>query len=62
MSLSGVIDVNRDRAAQVAGEYGTRAFAAVSEMSDRPDVVVIAAPTETHAAIALLTRGITMES
>jgi predicted dehydrogenase len=53
VSLAGVVDVNRDRAAQVAGEYGTRAFAAVSEMADRPDVVVIASPTESHAAIAL---------
>ena len=30
VSLAGVVDVNRDRAAKIAGEYGTRAFGNVS--------------------------------
>ena len=53
VSLAGVVDVNRDRAATVAGEYGTRAFGDVAEIPGRLDVVVIAVPTESHAAIAL---------
>ena len=53
ISLAGVVDVNHDRAAKVAGEYGTRAFGSVNEIPDRLDVVVIAVPTESHAAIAL---------
>jgi len=53
VSLAGVVDVNHDRAAKIAGEYGTRAFGNVSEIQDRLDVVVIAVPTESHAAIAL---------
>src|SRR5687768_781271 len=53
VSLAGVVDVNRDRAAKVAGEYGTRAFGTVEEIPNGLDVVVIAVPTESHAAIAL---------
>ena len=53
VSLAGVVDVNRDRGARVAGEYGTRAFGNVNEISGKLDVVVIAVPTESHAAIAL---------
>jgi predicted dehydrogenase len=53
VSLAGVVDVNRDRAAKIAAEYGTRAFGNVNEIPDQLDVVVIAVPTESHAAIAL---------
>jgi predicted dehydrogenase len=53
VSLAGVVDVNRDRAAKVAGEYGTRAFGSVTEIPDKLDLVVIAVPTESHASIAL---------
>ena len=53
VSLAAVVDVNRDRAATIAGEYGTRAFGHVNEIPDKLDVVVIAVPTESHAAIAL---------
>ena len=53
VSLTGVVDVNRDRAAKVAGECGTRAFGNVNEIPDQLDVVVIAVPTERHAAVAL---------
>jgi predicted dehydrogenase len=53
VSLAGVVDLNRDRAEKIAGEYGTRAFANVNEIPDQLDVVVIAVPTESHAAIAL---------
>lgn len=53
VSLAGVVDVNRDRAAQIAGQYGTQAFASVAEMPHTLDLAVIAVPTEHHAAIAL---------
>ena len=53
VSLAGVVDVNRERAAKVAGEYGTRAFGNISEIAGGLDAVVIAVPTESHAAIAL---------
>ena len=53
VSLTGVVDVNRERAASVAGEYGTRSFGNIAEIAEKLDVVVIAVPTESHAAIAL---------
>jgi predicted dehydrogenase len=53
VSLAGVVDINRDRAAQVASQFGTSAFAAVSEIAGKLDLAVIAVPTVSHAAIAL---------
>jgi predicted dehydrogenase len=53
VSLVGVVDVNRDRAAKIAAEHHTRAFASISDIDGRLDAVVIAVPTESHAAIAL---------
>ena len=52
VSLAGVVDINRERAAQIANEYGTRAYQDVSEI-EKLDLAVIAVPTEGHAAIAL---------
>jgi predicted dehydrogenase len=51
--LAGVVDINRERAAQIAREHGTTAFGSVSEIDGKLDFVVIAVPTERHAAIAL---------
>lgn len=53
VSLAGVVDINRDRAAQVARAHGTTAFDAVGDIDGKLDVVVIAVPTESHAAIAM---------
>jgi len=53
ITLAGVVDTNRDRASQVAAEHGTQAFGAFREMSGRVDLVVVAVPTESHAAVAL---------
>lgn len=53
VSLAGVVDVNRERAAKIAAEYGTRGFGDVREIAGQLDVVVIAVPTEQHAAVAL---------
>jgi len=53
ITLAGVVDTNRDRASQVAAEHGTQAFGNASEISGRVDIVVVAVPTESHAAVAL---------
>ena len=52
VSLAGVVDINRERAAQVASQYNTRAFGTVDEIG-KLDLAVIAVPTRSHAAIAL---------
>lgn len=52
ISLAGVVDINRPRAAEVAGEYGTRAYDDVRQI-DGLALAVIATPTESHAAVAL---------
>ena len=52
VSLAGVVDINRDRAAHVASQYHTTAFATVGEIGVI-DLAVIAVPTISHAAIAL---------
>jgi predicted dehydrogenase len=53
ISLAGVVDTNRDRAAQIAAQHGTTAFGEVGEIEGPLDLAVIAVPTEHHAAIAL---------
>jgi predicted dehydrogenase len=52
ISLAGVVDLNAERAAQIASQYHTRAFGSVDEIG-KLDLAVIAVPTESHAAIAL---------
>jgi predicted dehydrogenase len=52
VSLAGVVDINRERAAQIASQYNTRAFGTVDEIG-KLDLAVIAVPTRSHAAIAL---------
>ena len=52
VALAGIVDVNRDRAAQIASQYNTRAFTSISEVGP-VDLAIIAVPTESHAAIAL---------
>ena len=52
VSLAGVVDINRDRAAQIASQYNTQAFDTVEEIGQL-DLAVIAVPTISHAAIAL---------
>lgn len=59
VTLAGVVDTNRDRAAQIAAEYGTVAAAEVGELGPI-DAAVVAAPTEQHAVLArpLLAAGV----
>jgi predicted dehydrogenase len=52
VSLAGVVDIDPERAAKIAGEHGTTAFRTVDDIGPI-DLVVIATPTESHAAIAL---------
>jgi predicted dehydrogenase len=51
ISLAGVVDINRERAAEIAREYNTVVFADAREISGL-EMAVIAAPTESHAALA----------
>lgn len=57
VSLAGVVDVNRERAVEIAGECSTAAFADIGEIDGKLDLAVIAAPTERHAVIALRLIG-----
>jgi len=52
ISLAGVVDIDRDRAAQMAAEHGTTAFGDAREI-DGLQLAVIATPTLSHASIAL---------
>ncbi len=60
VNLVGVVDIDVDRAEQVARAHGTRAFANWRDISDRIDAVSIATPTEVHAEVALplIERGV----
>ncbi len=51
--LVGVVDINRDRAAHVAAEHGTRAFHSSQDIRGEVDAATIAVPTEAHLEVAL---------
>jgi predicted dehydrogenase len=53
VELVGVVDVKGDRAAEIAGKYGSEAFTDASEIFGRVDAVSVATPTSTHVEIAL---------
>jgi predicted dehydrogenase len=52
VSLAGVVDINQERAAKIAADHGTQAFADARAIG-KIDLAVVAAPTESHSAIAL---------
>ena len=52
ISLAGVVDINRERAQKIASDHGTTAFGDVRDISGL-ELAVVAAPTESHSAIAL---------
>jgi predicted dehydrogenase len=60
VELVGVVDLNRQRAEEIAAGVGTRAFADIAEVLDGIDAASIVVPTEVHGAVAipLLERGI----
>jgi predicted dehydrogenase len=51
ISLAGVVDINADRAAEIAREYGTTVFTDARQI-DGLELAVIAAPTESHSVLA----------
>jgi predicted dehydrogenase len=51
--LVGVCDIDAERGAMVAAEFGTRWFADLEEMLGRVAAVTIAVPTPAHAAVGL---------
>jgi predicted dehydrogenase len=59
-SLVAVVDVNRERAEQVASSVGARALLDVGELEGQVDAVTVAVPTEAHVQVALplLRQGI----
>ena len=52
IALAGIVDIDRARAAQIASEHGTTAYADARNIGGL-ELAVIATPTESHAAIAL---------
>ncbi|WP_336003455.1 Gfo/Idh/MocA family oxidoreductase [Halorientalis halophila] len=59
VSLAGVADADEDRAAAVAGKYGTEVLSQ-SELLDRCDAVSVAVPTRYHYGVATeaIDRGV----
>jgi predicted dehydrogenase len=59
VSLSGVYDIDTERAKSVAGQYGTAAAGTLDALLDLVDGVTIATSTNAHCAVALkaLERG-----
>ena len=58
--LTGVVDLNQERARAVAATYGTEALADVAGLPGAVDAVTVAVPTESHLGVALplVTAGI----
>jgi predicted dehydrogenase len=58
--LVGVCDIDSERGAKVAAEFGTRCFADLDEMLGRVQAVTVAVPTPAHATVGLraLERGV----
>ena len=58
--LVGVYDSNTERARKVAESFGTRAFAALSELASRIDAASVVVPTDVHrdGALELIEKGI----
>ena len=53
VELVGVVDIDRQRAEEIAERYGCLAFSNHAEMLDRVDAVSIVTPTTTHYPIAM---------
>ncbi len=60
VTLAGVVDIEIERATQIAAEWGTTAYSDVAQVPGPIDVAVVAVPTESHAriAMALIQAGI----
>ncbi len=60
VSLQAVVDINAERAKEVAASVGARAVTDPAALGDEVDAVVVSVPTDVHARIAvpLLKRGV----
>jgi predicted dehydrogenase len=58
--LAGVVDLNGERAREIAATYGTEVVADLARLPGAVDAVTIAVPTESHLSVALplVTAGI----
>jgi predicted dehydrogenase len=52
VALVGIVDINQERAKQVASTNSTQSIRDAADLVGRVDGVVVATPTESHAAIA----------
>ncbi|MFN3481318.1 MAG: Gfo/Idh/MocA family protein, partial [Thermodesulfovibrionales bacterium] len=53
IELSGVVDIRRDRALDIASRFSTQAFTDYRDVLDKVDAISIATPTTSHHEIAL---------
>ncbi len=60
VALAAIVDINSDRAAAVAAEFGTQVFPDISALAGKVDAASLAVPTIEHARLgrALLEQGI----
>ncbi|MFZ7111615.1 MAG: Gfo/Idh/MocA family oxidoreductase [Desulfatiglandales bacterium] len=60
VELVGVVDIDRDRAEDIARRYDTRSFENHQDLLERVDGVSLAVPTEAHFALsmAILDKGV----
>lgn len=60
VDLVGVVDIDRERAGEVAGETGSSAFTTIEDILDKADVASVVVPTTLHHQVAgqLLENGI----
>src|SRR5262245_19929330 len=52
ITLVGVVDTNAERAAAIAADHGTQAYADWRDLAGRLDAAIVAVPTEAHAEVA----------
>jgi predicted dehydrogenase len=62
VELTAVVDINRERALEIAAAHGTKGYTGAPDIASRleVDAVTIAVPTDAHAEVALpfLERGV----
>ncbi len=58
--LAGIYDADRNRAAEIAKMFDTKAFHSIEELLDSVEAVTVATPTTEHASLAIsaLNKGI----
>ena len=52
VELVGIVDINKERAREVAAEFGTKVFDDYQELASHVDAVSIAVPTSKHFEVA----------